>query len=132
MLKWSLLLLFLSYKPVYRYLFSVPLFSNALSSIYYLEKGYTGYCFAENLASWISSLVIHTFHIGYLPFLSVCRSQNIFFSALTSFIISAPAPATAIYCHRKLFYNSNTKLIELDISFFLSQHPSNCLLKMFI
>ena len=43
----------------------------------------------------------------HLPLL---RSQNYLFSASTLSIISAlaPAPATAIYCHLKLFYNSST------------------------
>ena len=38
------------------------------------------------------------------------RSRNYLFSALapTSSIILAPAPATAIYCHLNLFYNSST------------------------
>ena len=47
----------------------------------------------------------------------VLRSQNYLFPATSLSIISAPAPATATYCHLKLFYNSSTILTEVEISF---------------
>ena len=57
---------------------------------------------------------------------SVLRSQSYLFSAPTpaplSSLISAPAPAPApapaMYCNLKLFYNSNTILMEVYITFF--------------
>ena len=44
---------------------------------------------------------------------TVLRSLNYLFLAPTLSIISppAPAPATAIYCHLKLFYNSSTTYV---------------------
>ena len=64
--------------------------------------------------------------LKFKGFCTVLRSQNYLFSAPapTLSIISAPAPAPApapaINCHLKLFYNSSTILIEVDISFSLS------------
>ena len=59
-----------------------------------------------------------------LLYFSMLRSRNYLFSAPapTLSIISAPAPppATAIYCHIKLFDNSSTILIEVEISFSMS------------
>ena len=54
-------------------------------------------------------------------FYAVLRSRNYLFSApappLSIISAPAPAPATAIYCYLKLFYNSITILIEVEISF---------------
>ena len=57
------------------------------------------------------------------------QNRNYLFSAPAPplSIILAPALATAIYWHLKLFFNSSTGtvLIEVEISFSSSRHPPN-------
>ena len=51
--------------------------------------------------------------------IAVLRSRSYLFSAPTPAPPLSPisAPAPAIYCHLKLFYNSSTIAMEVEISF---------------
>ena len=73
--------------------------------------GYPPYFLDENLYQY--NTVRYTAVQCWVP----CRNDLFSAPAPTLSILSATAPATAIHCHLKLFYNGSIILIEVEISF---------------
>ena len=78
--------------------------------IYYIinsfsSKRYLPYVLFKSLFRYTGILKISSDAFS-LIYYTVLRSRN--------YLFSAPAPATAIYCHLKLFYKSNNLLIEVE------------------